>query len=40
MNKKEHKLSDKIRKSYKQSKNIYDDVLTQNKRWSRQGSVL
>ena len=28
-------MSDKIKKSYKQSKNIYDDVLTQSKWWSR-----
>lgn len=28
-------MSNKIRKSYKQSKNIYDDVLTQGKWWSR-----
>ena len=28
-------VSDKIKKSYKQSKNIYDDVLTQGKWWSR-----
>ena len=28
-------MSDKIRESYRQSKNIYDDVLTQNKWWSR-----
>lgn len=28
-------MSDKIKKSYKQSKNIYDDTLTQNKWWSR-----
>lgn len=28
-------MDDKIRKSYKQSKNIYDDVLTQGKWWSR-----
>lgn len=28
-------MSDKIKESYRQSKNIYDDVLTQNKWWSR-----
>lgn len=28
-------MSDKIKKSYKQSKNIYDDVLTQSKWWSK-----
>ena len=28
-------MDDKIRKSYKQSKNIYDDVLTQGKWWSK-----
>lgn len=28
-------MSDKIKESYKQSKNIYDDVLTQGKWWSR-----
>lgn len=28
-------MSDKITESYKQSKNIYDDVLTQSKWWSR-----
>ncbi|MDO4344470.1 MAG: class I SAM-dependent methyltransferase [Eubacteriales bacterium] len=28
-------MDDKIKKSYKQSKNIYDDVLTQEKWWSR-----
>jgi len=28
-------MSDKIRGAYNQSKNIYDDVLTQNKWWSR-----
>lgn len=28
-------MSDKIKQSYQQSKNIYDDVLTQNNWWSR-----
>jgi ubiquinone/menaquinone biosynthesis C-methylase UbiE len=28
-------MSDKIRQSYKQSRNIYDDVLTRNTWWSR-----
>lgn len=28
-------MKDKIKESYKQSKNIYDDVLTQNKWWSK-----
>ena len=28
-------MSDKIKESYRQSKNIYDDVLTQSKWWSR-----
>jgi len=28
-------MGDKIKQSYKQSKNIYDDVLTQGKWWSR-----
>ena len=28
-------MSDKIKESYKQSKDIYDDVLTQSKWWSR-----
>ena len=28
-------MSDKIKSAYRQSKNIYDDVLTQNKWWSR-----
>ncbi len=28
-------MSDKIKKSYKSSKNIYDDVLTQNKWWCK-----
>ena len=28
-------MADKIKKSYKQSKNIYDDVLTQGNFWSR-----
>ena len=29
-------MSDKIKNSYKASKNIYDDTLTQSKWWSRQ----
>ena len=28
-------MADKIKKSYKQTRNIYDDVLTRNKWWSR-----
>jgi len=28
-------MTDKITESYKQSKNIYDDVLTQSKWWSK-----
>ena len=28
-------MSDKVKDAYKQSKSIYDDVLTQNKWWSR-----
>ena len=31
----EPNMSDKIKKSYQQSKNIYDDVLTQGKWWSK-----
>ncbi len=33
-------MSDKIKKSYKQSKNIYDDAITQGKWWSRLYSRL
>ena len=28
-------MSDKIQKSYRQSRNIYDDVLTRSTWWSR-----
>ena len=28
-------MADKIKKSYKQTRNIYDDVLTRSKWWSR-----